>query len=135
MNVLKKNKIWEIIDKPKRKNIVDCKWIFTLKYKVDGFLERYKVRLVTKRYTQTYGIDYHETFTLVAKMNIVRILLSLAVHFGWQFRQYDERNAFLHSDIGKEIYMNIHSRFQKDTNNKVCKLGNVLYGLKQFLRT
>ena len=56
MSALEKNKTWEIVDKPKGKNIVDCKWIFTWKYKADGSLERYKARLVAKRYTQTYGL-------------------------------------------------------------------------------
>ncbi|WJZ98268.1 hypothetical protein VitviT2T_016807 [Vitis vinifera] len=67
MSALEKNKTWEIVERPKGKNIVDCKWIFTLKYKADGSLERHKARLVAKWYTQTYGVDYQETFTPIAK--------------------------------------------------------------------
>ncbi|RVW19305.1 Retrovirus-related Pol polyprotein from transposon RE1 [Vitis vinifera] len=69
MSALEKNKTWEIVERLKGKNIVDCKWIFTLKYKADGSLERCKARLVAKGYTQTYGVDYQETFVPAAKMN------------------------------------------------------------------
>ena len=99
MSALEKNKTWEIVERPKRKNIVDCKWIFTLKYKADGSLERYKARLVAKRYTQTYEVDYQENFALIAKMNTVRILLSLVAHYNWKLLQYDVKNAFLHGDL------------------------------------
>ena len=67
-------------------------------------------------------------------MNIVRILLSLAAHYNWQLLQYDVKNAFLHGDLDEEIYMNIPSRFEGNTVNKVCKLKKALYGLKQSLR-
>nr|CAN68477.1 hypothetical protein VITISV_029627 [Vitis vinifera] len=131
MSTLERNKTWEIVERPKGKNIVDCKWIFTLKYKVDGSLERHKARLVAKWYTQMYGVDYQETFAPVAKMNTVRILLSLATHYNWQLLQYNVKNAFLHGDLDEEIYMNIPPRFE---GNKVCKLKKALYGLKQSPR-
>ena len=73
MSALENNKTWEIVERSKGKNIIDCKWIFTLKYKVDGSLKRHKARLVAKGYTQTYGVDYQEIFVPVTKMNIVRI--------------------------------------------------------------
>ena len=68
INALNKNQTWELVPRPKGITLVGCKWIFNLKYKVDGTLERYKARLVVKGYTQSYGIDYLETFAPVAKM-------------------------------------------------------------------
>lgn len=62
-----------------------CRWVFTVKYKFIGSLEIYKVRLVAKGYTQTYGIDYLETFVAVTEMDIVRVLLSLAANFVGSF--------------------------------------------------
>ena len=62
---------------------MSCKWVYTVKYKANETLERYKTRLVAKGYTQTYGVDYLETFALIAKMNIVKILLSLATNYNW----------------------------------------------------
>ena len=65
-------------------------------YRVDGSIERCKAWLITKGYTQTDGIDYLETFAPIAKMNTVRVLLSLVVNYGWALQQFDVKNAFLH---------------------------------------
>ena len=105
--------------------------MFTLKCKPDGRLERHKARLVARRYTQTYGIDYLETFAPVAKLNTIRILISLAVNFDWPLRQYDIKNAFLHGDLKEDIYMNIPPGYEDNKmKGKVCKLKKSLYGLK-----
>jgi hypothetical protein len=70
-------------------------------------VERYKARLVAKGYTQTYGIDYKETFAPAAKMNSVRTLISCASNLGWELHQLGVKNAFLHGDLQEEIYMHI----------------------------
>jgi len=135
MNALERNQTWEIVKLPKEKKTVGCKWVYALKYKANGSLERYKVRLVAKGFTQTFGIDYQETFAPVAKMNTIRILFSLSANLGWWMQQYDVKNAFLHEELEEEVYMDPPPGFSHSLlPNQVCRLKKALYGLKQSPR-
>lgn len=91
----------------KKRKIMGCKWIFNIKYKADGTLERHKARLVAMGYTQIQDIDYYENFALVANMNTIKILLSLATNFDCPLQQFDVKNTFLHGDLEEEVYMDI----------------------------
>jgi hypothetical protein len=71
MNALEKNETWEIVPLPPSKKTIRCRWIFIVKNNSDGSVNRYKIRMVAKGYTQTYDIDYDETFALVAKINTI----------------------------------------------------------------
>ena len=124
-----------MVDLPKGKKPVGYRWVYTLKYKSDGTLDRYKARLAARGYTQTYGIDYQETFAPVAKMNTIRILISLAVNLDWPLNQYDIKNVFLHGNLKEEIYMDCPPEYEGMSNRrKVRKLQKALYGLKQSPR-
>ena len=77
----------------------------TIKYKADGTIKYFKARLVAKRYTQTYRIDYTETFVLIGKIYMVRVLLSLAANLDWSLQQFNMKNAFLHGELSEEVYI------------------------------
>ena len=98
-------------------------------------MERYKAKLVAQGFTQTYGIDYEETFAPVAKLNSIRVLISLAVNLDRPLFQFDIKNAFLNGDLDEDIYMKMSLSFGQGAGyNTVCKLKKSLYELKQSPR-
>jgi hypothetical protein len=125
---LKKNTTWEITDLLVGKKFVGCKWVYKVKYKADGTVDRLKTRLVAKRYTHKYGIDYSDTFV---KINTVRALLSLTANLDWPLQQFNVKNAFLHGDLTEEIYMDLPPGWSDSDvrKQKVCRLKKSLYGL------
>ncbi|GJW08993.1 retrovirus-related pol polyprotein from transposon TNT 1-94 [Tanacetum coccineum] len=107
IQALEQNKTWTLTLLPPGKNPIGHKWVYKIKLQADGNIERYKDRLVAKGFNQKEGIDYKETFTLVAMMVTIRTLLAVAVANGWHIEQLDINNAFLHGDLHEEVYMTV----------------------------
>ena len=83
-NSIMRNKTWELVEFPKDKVPIGSKWLFKSKFKVDGSIDKLKARLVAKGYYQQEGIDFEETYPLVAKLNTIRLLVALAKKLNWR---------------------------------------------------
>lgn len=133
MKSLDENKTWTLADLPKDRKVVSNRWIYRLKHKTNGELERYKARLVVRGFTQEYGIDYEETFSPVVKFSSIRMILSVAAAEKLFLKQFDVKTAFLYGELADEIYM-VQPKGYDDLSGKVCRLNKSLYGLKQASR-
>lgn len=159
LNALERNNTWTIQELPAEQSVVTCKWLFKLKFKSDGTLDRHKAMLVARGFTQIEGLDYSETFAPIARMITIRTLLSVAAATNGSIVQMDVTNAFLHGDLEEEVFMTLppaysflkrlqassHGELSQhcsqgeifgETNGSslVCKLNKSLYGLKQAPR-
>jgi hypothetical protein len=130
LEALNKAQTWSIIPQPLGKKAIGCRWVYKVKTKCDGSLERYKARLVAKGYAQEYGIDYEETFAPVARMTSVRTLIALASIKQWPIYQLDVKNAFLNGNLCEEVLMDPPPGLEIGKGN-ILKLNKALYGLKQ----
>ena len=134
-DVLMKNQTWSLIPFNKKMKVVDNKWVFRIKYYVDGSIQRYKARLVAKGFQQTPGVDFFETFSPVIKPCTIRVIFTLAVTHNWKIQQVDLNNAFLNGELQEVVYMSQPAGFVHPSKpDHVCKLQKALYGLKQAPR-
>jgi hypothetical protein len=108
--------------------------VYKIKHNADGSVSIYKARLVAKGYAQTYGIDYEETYSPVAKMTIIKAIIAIATT-KWSLHQMDVKNVFFHGDLQEEVYIEQPLGYVDQTHlNLVCRLKKALYGLKQAPR-
>ena len=131
MKSIEINHVWTLVDIPEGIKPIGCKWIFKRKRGTYGKVGTYKARLVAKGYRQRYGIDYDETFSPVAMLKFIQIMLALAAHFDYEIWQMDVRTAFLNREMEEEVYMIQPKGFTSIDESKVCKLQRSIYGLKQ----
>ncbi|GJR24325.1 retrovirus-related pol polyprotein from transposon TNT 1-94, partial [Tanacetum coccineum] len=103
LKALEANQTWTITDLPAGKIPIGSKWVYMVKCKADGTIDKYKARLVANGHTQKEGIDFHEIFALVVKMVTVRALIAIVVHNSWPITQLDINNVSLHGDLSEEI--------------------------------
>jgi hypothetical protein len=129
------NHTWTLCPRPLHQKVIRNKWVFKLKQKSDGTIDRYKARLVAKGFDQEEGVDFHETFSPVIKPATIRLVLALTVHFNWVIHQLDISNAFLHGYLEEEVFMEQPKGFEDPHfPDYVCRLHRSIYGLKQAPR-
>ncbi|GJU04041.1 retrotransposon protein, putative, ty1-copia subclass [Tanacetum coccineum] len=135
MQSMKDSDVWVLVELPPNARTVGSKWLFKKKTDMDGAVYIFKARLVAKGFTQTYGVDYEETFSPVADIRAIRILIAIAAYYDYEIWQMDVKTAFLNGHLSEEVYMEQPEGFVNPKYpNHVCKLKRSIYGLKQASR-
>jgi hypothetical protein len=117
------NQVWTLVDIPSDRKAIENKWIFKKKTDADGNVTNCKAQLVVKGLRQIQGVDYDETFSPVAMLKSIRVLLAIAAYFDYEIWQMDVKTAFLNGNIEEELYMvQLESFVDPKDANKVCKL-------------
>jgi hypothetical protein len=131
-----KNDVWEIVPRPKSKDVVSSKWLFKIKHVVYGSIEKYKAIFVTRGFSQKEGIKYEETFALVARYTSIITIIALVAKMKWKLHQMDVKTAFLNGVIEEEVYIEQPQGLEvEDRKSHVCQLKKALCGLKQAPRS
>jgi transposase InsO family protein len=124
---------WRYVKRPKDKKVVSTKWVFLVKETPDGRIERFKARLVARGFSQQEGLDFEDTFAPVIRLESLRVLFAIAVLYGLKAHLLDATNAYVGSQIDKQIFMEMPQGIDPSTHEPgdVCEILQSLYGLKQ----
>nr|GEV86324.1 retrovirus-related Pol polyprotein from transposon TNT 1-94 [Tanacetum cinerariifolium] len=132
---LESDEVWELVDRPLCKNIINMKWLWKNKRDKENNVIRNKSRLMAKGYAQKEGVDFEESFAPVARLEAVRLFIAYDAHKSFTVYQMDVKAAFLHGPLKEEVYVNQPDGFVDPYHpDKVYRLKKALYGLKQAPR-
>nr|GEV43314.1 retrovirus-related Pol polyprotein from transposon TNT 1-94 [Tanacetum cinerariifolium] len=127
--------VWELVDRPLCTNVINMKWLWKNKRDEENTVIRNKSHLVAKGYTQKEGVDFEESFALVARLEAVRLFIAYAIHKSFTVYQMDVKTTFLYGPLKEEVYVNQPDRFVDPYHpDKVYRVKKALYGLKQAPR-
>jgi len=131
-SALLRNDTWTLVPPPPSQNVIGSRWVFKVKHKANGSVDKFKDRLVAQGFTQRYGVDYFDTYSPVVKPVTVHLVLAIALSQNWSVRHLDISNAFLHGVLEETVYMRQPPGFEDPRHpDHVCKLHKSIYGLKQ----
>ena len=123
------------MSRPKGKSVVTSRWLYKTKYAAYGNIEKHKARFVARGFSQIEGVDYDETFALVARYTSIWSIIAIATTMGWRIHQMDVKTTFLNGFIEEEVYIEQPQGFEVlGRESHVCLLRKALYGLKQAPR-
>src|SRR6266850_7634707 len=133
IGLLKHAGTWTTVPHLPGRNIVRCKWVFCLKRKADGSVDKYKACLVARGFTQIYGVDYYDTYSLVTRLTNFRLILTITACNDWDVEAFDFNSAHLNGELeaDEEIYMQEPPGYETGEVGLVKRLLKVLYSLKQ----
>ncbi|KAE8883223.1 Retrovirus-related Pol polyprotein from transposon TNT 1-94 [Phytophthora fragariae] len=125
-----RNGTWTLVPRGTANRTIGCRWVFAKKRDQYGRVVRYKARLVAKGFKQKYGIDFFETYSPVANMNSIRVVLSVCAAYEYRMEQLDADTAFLNSELKDRVYMEVPFGIE-NARDYQCQLNKAIYGLKQ----
>ena len=132
LETLERANTWRTVERPENTNIVDSKWVFHIKRNADGSIDKHKARLVARGFTQVYGLDYFNTYSPVARLTSIRLILAIAARYDWEIESFNFVGAYLNGELddNEVIYMQSSPGYDNDPKT-VKRLQKSLYGLKQ----